>query len=155
MASTESLVQTIAGPPLLGVWIHDPDDPAGTLQQFLYAPSGRQEGREIASEMLTFAGRTRPIAEFGEIETDTLDVTLVIPHDDQWQTTVDRVRTLYRTFDVYCYRDSRGRAWYGVLRKLSVEDAPYGSVVTFQFERTYFNALPASLSVTSQAQTGN
>jgi hypothetical protein len=152
--STESAVQAITGPQLLGVYLHDPEDPQGTIRQFLYAPSGKTEKRAVASEMLVFAGRTRPVAEFGDAETDTLDVTLVVPWDDSWYGGTEALRSIYRTFRTYAYRDSRGRSWYGVLRDVQFEDVKEGTKCVFTFERTYYSAVPASLAVT-QVQQGN
>ena len=101
----------------------------------------------MVSELLDFAGRTRPTPAFGEMELDSLDVTLVVPHDGAWLQGVEELKTLYRRFRTYCYRDSRGRSWYGVLRAITFKDVPEGTVCSFTFDRTTYSAIPASQSV--------
>lgn len=147
MAGTDSAIVQCNGPALQGVYLHDPDNPAGTIRQFFFAPAGKQETRRVASDMLVFAGRTRPVAEFGENETDMVDVEFVIPFDLNWSTTVAAVRAQYRTFKAYVYRDNRGRSWFGVVRQIEFKDTQVGTNVAFTFERTYYSAVPSSLPV--------
>jgi len=151
MASTDSAIATVDGPSLQGVYIHDPADPEGTLHQFFFAPSGKVEEAVIASEMLEFAGRTRPVAEFGEVQTETLDVEFVIPFDDDWASEVETARATWQAFQTYLYRDNRGRAWYGVLRQVKYTDQEHGTTVAFTFERVDFNAIPISLPLDALA----
>lgn len=149
MASSVSTVQTVLGPALEGVWVHDPEDPEGTLRHFLYAPSGRQESRSRAAEMLQFAGRSLPVAEFGEAETNALDVRLLVPAGEEWAGSVESVKDLYRVARTIAYRDNRGRAWYGVLRSIKLTDAAEGTGVDFTLDRVYYSAVPASLQVST------
>ena len=147
MASTDSAIATISGPGLQGVYIHDPDDPEGTLHQFFYAPSGKTEQAEIASELLEFAGRIRPVAEFGEVQTETLDVEFTVPFDDSWASEVEQARSTWQAFKTYAYRDNRGRTWYGVLRNIKYQDEEHGTTVSFTFERVDFIPIPIPLPV--------
>lgn len=151
MASSDSEVETILGPALQGVYIHDPEDPEGTIHQFFYAPSGKVEQRSTSSEMLVFAGRTRPVAEFGENQTDTLDVAFVIPFDGNWAAEVLVAQTAYETNRTYVYRDNRGRFWYGVLREVKFTDTDAGTQVSFTFERVDFSYVPISLPIETLA----
>lgn len=146
MAGTDSLTATITGPNLQGVYLHDPDDAIGTIRQFFYAPSGKSEDRSITSDMLMFAGRARPVAEFGENQSDRVSVEFLIPFDTDWSTNVTNARNIYKAFKTYVYRDNRGRSWYGVLRSISFGDVDTGTKVSFTFERTDFSAVPASLA---------
>jgi hypothetical protein len=143
-SSTNSAVATGTGPALQGVYLHDPDSPPTTTVQFFFAPAGKKEGRQIAADMLVFAGRTRPVAEFGENRTDTLDVEFLVPFDDQWYAQTTKARTVFQTYKTYAYRDNRGRSWYGVLRAMDLTDEREGTTVSFTFERVDYSALPAS-----------
>lgn len=147
MASTDSAIASIAGPVLQGVYLHDPDDPEGTIHQFFYAPSGKTEQAAIASDMLVFAGRSRPVAEFGENQTETLDVEFTIPFDDSWASEVEQARATWSVFRTYAYRDGRGRTWYGVLRSIKYHDQENGTQVSFTFERVDFSPAPASITL--------
>jgi hypothetical protein len=146
-SGTDSAIATGVGPALQGVYLHDPDNPIGTSTQFFFAPAGKKENRQVAADMLVFAGRTRPVAEFGENQTDVLDVEFLVPFDDQWYILTTRARTIFRTFKTYAYRDNRGRTWFGVLRSIELADTPEGTRVSFSFERTDYSAVTASLPV--------
>lgn len=145
MASTPSEIETITGPGLEGVWIHDPADAEGSIRQFFYAPKGRRESRDVASDLLVFAGRQFPVAEFGESQSQTVDVKLMLPFGDDWASQWQTIQDFYELHTTYCYRDSRGRSMFGVLRSITFNDAAEGTGVIFTFERVTYDRAPFSI----------
>lgn len=107
-----SIGYSIITPALIGVWVHDPADPAATCRNYLFA-SGRTESIEPESAELVAAGRANPLVEFGELNLVGLQLTIFVPFDDidgvQWW----RDRVLNRR-PIY-YRDNRGRVLIGAL----------------------------------------
>lgn len=107
---SESISEVVSGtaPSLVGVWVYDPTDPDATDRNFRYA-SGRVESVRPRSAVLEVVGRGRPIVEFGELMTQAIKLTVLVPFDDEhddgvqwWRDAVDNRRTII-------YRDNRGR----------------------------------------------
>lgn len=112
-----------------GVWLHDPRSPAATACHFLYDGQAREETWEPVVEFLEFAGRDRPVAEFGEQTDERVRVTLQLLRDGG---DLEALRALVRRRAVLCYRDGRGRKLFGVVAVLPVSDQQYGAEVVVE-----------------------
>jgi hypothetical protein len=146
MPTTYSDPTTIAAPEFLGVYIHDPVDPVGTLTSFLYSASLSVENIASPANLLQFAGREFPVAEFGENATHSVDLSITIPFDDTWSTLVAVAQAYARFRGTLTFRDSRGRVVYGVVQSVRVTDRSEGSVVTFTVSRVDYTPQPFDLT---------
>ena len=120
---------------LLGVWLHDPDDPAGTSRQYLYHGGSRQEEGTVKADQLQFAGRTYPVTEFGDTSEQSVSVTFVIPWDDDYEVAVENFRNFVSQRKLVCYRDVRGRKVFGTVSAFTVSDVKLGTLVSFTVAR--------------------
>lgn len=115
-----------------GVWLHDPDDPAGTLHNFRYGRSSRAGSLEVAAQDNQYAGRVYPVTDFGPHEREQVQVeaTSVDPAD------LDALRRFIRARKPAYYRDNRGRAFLGRLTAGSDRDENHGSTLSFTVSRS-------------------
>lgn len=120
---------------LNGVWLHDVADPEGTIWNFQY-DGGRDSEWRAEAEFMQFAGRAKPVVEFGEQEEGRVKVTLQLLRNTQ---DLDKLQTLVRRKGTICYRDGRGRKVYGVITSLPVKDEPYGYSVEIEVNETAYN----------------
>lgn len=140
MASTSSTISTVVAPTLQGVWVHLPSDPAGTVRQFLYGGfSARSETAQVAAEGLQFSGRTFPIFDYGDAQSESVDASIQIPFGDTWADDLQYFRTLYAGRQTVCYRDSRQRLVFGAVSGYKVADAGEGSIVSLTVERSQYS----------------
>ena len=134
MAQASSAVYTGTAASLTGVWVHDPSLPDSTISNFLYGNVGRTEGISVESAALRYIGRALPVYEMGGFESQTLDITIVIPVGPDEQDIADWFRDAVRARKTLCYRDNRGRLTYGIIGSISFEDMREGTGVYFSFE---------------------
>ena len=128
----------------LGLYLHDPVDPAGTVRQFLYGGAVNSEEVSATGTELRFVGRTYPVFEYGEQLAQKVDVKITVPFGDTWAADVDYLREVARSRSVRCYRDSRGRKVFGVVSASGVSDQKHGSEVSLAVTRVQFTeGLPA------------
>lgn len=131
-----SLAVGATGPALTGPWIHLVSDPAGTEGNFIYQDSERGENLAVNGALLSFVGRTFPVADFGTQESHEMALAVRIPWDEGHDYAVTLMRMYERARSTLCYRDNRGRLLYGVILELSVMDATdAGSIVEFTLSR--------------------
>jgi hypothetical protein len=135
MAQTMSDPQTIQAPELQGVWMHDPADPEGTILQFLYGGAAKGESVGVSSTALQFAGRKYPVFDFGDPETGSYDVSITVPFSDTWYDEVAALKALPESRTTMCFRDSRARAFFGVVLEVKFSDQMHGTQVTFTVQR--------------------
>jgi hypothetical protein len=139
MAESISTTATLVAPALVGTWVFDPTGPDATEQNYPYS-IGRGQSIKPASAQLVVAGRTYPIAEFGENESETLSVPIIIPFGDGHDAQVKWWRDATRARRTLCYRDNRGRLVYGVLLDgLEVNDAVAGTNMTIKLTRVDYS----------------
>ncbi|MEJ8546633.1 hypothetical protein [Brevibacillus borstelensis] len=107
---------------LVGAWLHCVDDPLGTAHRFVLS-SGNSEEWKTEGTLMKFAGRHRPVAEFGENDSGRISVKLKMLRKQEdreiLQSIVQRKATV-------CYRDNRGRKMFGVIFVLPSSDTFYG-----------------------------
>lgn len=115
-----------------GIYLFDPLDVAGTAHKYLTGME-RGDSSELGAQMLTFAGRTFAVAEFGENETATISFMLrcLLETSD-----AALFETLYQSKRTLCYRDDRGRKMYGVVLGRNVEDTEIAGEITATFLQT-------------------
>src|SRR5690606_40024069 len=73
---SESDVETTNALQLEGVWIHDPDDPEGTIHQFRFGRNNKSSSIDIGGKEQVFAGRRFPVYDFGEHQKDSVTVSV-------------------------------------------------------------------------------
>lgn len=133
MAQAASSISTITAPTLSGVLVHDPANASGTISQFPYGNVGRTEGISVSTAELRFIGRTMPVYDMGGFESQTLDISIMIPSGPDEQDTADWFRSAVRARRTLCYRDNRGRLTYGIIGSIGFEDRREGTSVSFSF----------------------
>ena len=135
----QSEVVTVVAPILRTVWIHDPDDPEGTVMHFRYHES-RNESNAVEVAGTVFAGRRYPVYDFGEHSTRNLDVPLQLTlYDDDWEQQMDYLRALLEARKAFIYRDKRGRLIYGITAGMEIGDTPIGAGVSMTIQAADFN----------------
>lgn len=106
-----------------GVWLHDLGNPAGTIRKFALDGRGRSASWKPELELMKFAGRAMPVAEFGIGEEGSVSVDLDLMRNDG---SIEVLRNLARSRSTICYRDGRGRKVFGVITDLPETDERYG-----------------------------
>lgn len=102
---------------LLGVWIHNITNPSGTIYQFMGDGNGRDENWQPEAVIMQFAGRSRAMIEFGEMETNEISVQLELDNTDY-----SNLQSLIKSKTTLCFRDGRGRKIFGNIIVLPITD---------------------------------
>jgi hypothetical protein len=121
---------------LAGVWLHDPADVTGTIANFRYDGEGKDARRSVSMALHHFAGRTGPVAEFGEEEDASVAVRVGALRSGDDIATLD---ALIARRTVLCYRDGRGRKMFGAVQEQSHSDETWGASVTFQVQEVAYS----------------
>ncbi len=121
---------------LTAVYLHDVKDPVGTVHRFKYDGSGRDASWQPEATMMQFAGRTRPVAEFGESEEGRISVQLQMLRSDL---DYSKLQTLIKSKSTLCYRDGRGRKMFGVVLSLPERDETFGYTKTIEVIETAYS----------------
>lgn len=132
---SESSVETTDALQLEGVWIHDPDDPEGTLHQFRFGRNNKSSSIDIGGREQIFAGRTFPVFDFGEHEKYSISVTVQVLHGPDYDLERRIARKFAKSKKTLYFRDNRGRSVPGVMLGFSEKDDDYGTEFSFTFER--------------------
>lgn len=117
--------------PLRGVWIHDPDDPEGTLRNFAYGANQRSDTFDPMGTGSFYAGRSAPVFDYGDPVGETYDLVIDIPYGTTHDEDVNLIRAFAKNRKPVWIRDNRGRAAYGTIGSLKVTDTPYGEQASF------------------------
>ncbi|MFE1630740.1 DNRLRE domain-containing protein [Brevibacillus reuszeri] len=117
---------------LNGVWLHCVGDPSGTTRQFVLR-SGYSDEWKAEGSLMQFAGRKRPVAEFGEGGEGNIQVDLSMLKDSEDRISLQRIVSKRSTV---CYRDNRGRKMFGVIFVLPSTDTYYGYDVSLSIDET-------------------
>jgi len=120
---------------LLGVWLHDPTDPAGTARNYPYGSAQRSSTLDIRGEGNFYAGRVDPVMDFGEHQEEIVDVTIDVPHGLTYRTDLDDLAAFAALKGTLVYRDNRGRAHFATMSDFHVSDQEWGSTVSFKMTR--------------------
>lgn len=122
-----------------GLYIHDPLDPEGTIKQFLYARAARSVGIEVEQQGMVFAGRQFPVFDYGEHEENNFKVRVDIPDDSNAATAIYDLQNFARLRRILCFRDNRGRAFFGTMKGYDEADQDWGTQVSFTVERASYD----------------
>lgn len=107
-----------------GIYLHDPNNAAGTVHFFLYDRQARNETRTPEATLIKLDGRTKPVAEFS----GRFDRTVSVYLDMLWSNVThqsadyEALKTLVDSHTTLCYRDHRGRKVFGVILSLPEAD---------------------------------
>ncbi|MGF9909413.1 DNRLRE domain-containing protein [Brevibacillus porteri] len=117
---------------LTGVWLHCVDAPAVTIRQFILRTSISEEWKSEGA-LLQFAGRKRPVVEFGESGEGSMkvDLSFLKQEDDR-----EALQNIVKRMTTVCYRDNRGRKMFGVIFALPSTDKFYGYDVSITIDET-------------------
>lgn len=145
MTSSDSATVELAASELQGVWIHDPDDPAGTIEWFAYGGIGRGDDLAVDQTLFTPVGRTYPLAEFGDSQTRQVDVTVTIPRGTdeftglEWRAQYNALLALVQLRKTLCYRDNRGRRLFGTVASVKGSDIDTGNTLTISVNQVDYD----------------
>lgn len=134
MPFTDSNV-VVASIQLPGVLIHDPADPAGTITAYPYGADSRDTAIDVEQSGTQYAGRTFPVIDYGEAETQVENIRLVVPSGEGYQEALEGLIRWQRLRRAVQYRDNRGRAIRGTVSGLKIADQSYGADVQFTLTR--------------------
>lgn len=131
---SDPVVTTLA---IRGVWIHDPDDPEGTLRSFAFGANQRSDSFDSMGSGTYYAGRENPVVDFGDPSSFTVDMTIDVPHGPDYTANVNLLREFARLKKSLWFRDNRSRSVYGWMSSFKVADAGFGSVVSFTVTQSH------------------
>ena len=121
----------------MGVWIHDPTDAEGTVRTYVYGADSRDTAVDVEASGTQYAGRAFPVVDFGEGETQTETIRIVIPHGPSYQEDLEALKAWARLRRTLHLRDNRGRNLRGTMSALRLTDAGHGSDAQFSFGRVH------------------
>lgn len=134
MANTDSEIQT-ATLESKGVWVNIFDDPF-TLKQYLYTGGDTSQKRSVSSELLHFAGREFPVAEFGDAGNESVTVNMFAPTGPNYVTDIEFINNLVQVRETIVVRDARGRKIIGIASSAEMSDSQSGTNISLTVERT-------------------
>lgn len=118
---------------LEGLWLHDPDDAEGTITQYRFGRATRSTSIDTKPEGITLAGRERPIFDFGEHTEQEYSIKIQMPETETTQEDLQTLIDFAEAKKTLYLRDNRGRAAYGIIDGFTIDDADWGSEVSFNF----------------------
>jgi hypothetical protein len=120
---------------LRSVWIHDPDDPEGTIKHYPYSPfEARDETLEIEMVGQHYAGRLYPVYDISEFENVMVEVSTDIVRGDPYNPTSGTLADLKqfaRSRKSIVFRDGAGRLVIGPLQELTEAGTSFGFTASF------------------------
>lgn len=106
---------------LAGLWLHDVLDPAGTA---LKLPNrARSTNYQLELGYHRYAGRTRPVARFGQNDDFTAQFGALLRDDGTQKASLE---VLLRRKATLCVRDNAGRKVFGTIGALPMQDLTWG-----------------------------
>jgi len=130
MTYSDSDIYSVVSGALTGVAILNPLNPSESARLYPFGNIGRKETVTVSSvrqEYLTFV---HPEVSFSQQESNTLALSITIPHSDTHTAEVRDMRAVVRARKGLIYRDNRGRFLYGVLTAVTITDLPEGTNVS-------------------------
>lgn len=121
---------------LIGAWVHDPDDPEGSIVNYPYGSAQRGTEYDPMGSGTFYAGRPHPVFDFGEHEAETVGVTIDVPHGTDYRSHLASLKKFAASKKPVWFRDNRGRAVHGLMTGFSVNDQPWGASVSFTVEQS-------------------
>lgn len=122
---------------LVGLWIHDPDNPSQTSSNFLFGKDSRSLNKAVSSEYLEFAGREFGFTEFGEQSDHVFNVSVKIPEGPDYNEQRALLERLVLNRKTMCFRDNRSAVMFGTVSDLEEGYESYGSSLGFEVTRVH------------------
>ena len=144
MAYADSEAVT-GGLKLRGVWLHDPLDPQTTIRVYPFGADSREHSIDVDAAGTQYAGRAHPVVDYGEGESQTETIRIIVPHGPAYQAELEELDAWARSRRTLHLRDNRGRNVQGTISGLRSTDQGYGSDVSFTFTRVH--VVPAAAVV--------
>jgi hypothetical protein len=105
-----------------GLQVFDPTNPAGTVIT-IPMDVAQTSTWTASAEKLLFAGRTRPVVEFGETDEFTVKVSVIMTNaDGLWS----KLNALVRSKTTLCFKTPDGRKIFGAVLSLPEVDQLWG-----------------------------
>lgn len=122
------------------VYLYDVTNPSGTIYRFKLDGKGRSASYTPELTLMQFAGRTRPVAEYGASGEGKISVQLEMMRTSG---DMEALRALMLRNATLCYRDNRGRKLFGNITSLPETDTPQAGYSTTldMIESAYTEAL--------------
>lgn len=121
---------------LMGTWLQDPDNPEGTIRNYLYGANARTRDVDVMGVVNYYAGRMSPVVDYGEHEADQVACSVQIPHGPTWATDVAALRSFASGKRAVQYRDNRSRTVCGTMSSYRETDQGWGTGVSFTVTTT-------------------
>jgi hypothetical protein len=132
-----------AGISFMGVWIHDPLDPEGTVIQLLHGSAARSRSVGVEQVGTTYAGRSYPVFDFGDQRSEVFQVRVDVGHGTTWRSDMDALADFALLERVVVVRDGRGRSVPGAMTDYEERDQPWGTAVSFTVTRAHEETVTA------------
>jgi hypothetical protein len=123
---------------LVGIWIHDPEDPEGTAVNYVYGAAAREHVVDAGGQGTLYAGRAFQVMEYGEHEEETLSINIQVPHGSTFASDLEALDVLARAKRTLWIRDNRGRSFAGTIAAYKVQDQKWGAAVAMTFGRVHY-----------------
>lgn len=123
----------------MGLWIHDPLDPTGTIKNYMYGRSSRSVGVDVSQQGMRFAGRTYPVVDYSEHQEDSFSVTIQVPEGPTTATELLELLAFAELRRTLCFRDNRGRLFFGTMSGYQEDDQDWGTQVSFDVGRVDYD----------------
>lgn len=134
---TDSITVNTDAARFTGLWLHFPEDPAGTSSNFIYGRDLRSYSIDVGGKQIVLAGREFMITEFGEHRADEFEVQVIIPHGPNYDTERQLIRSFAASKRTVVARDNRGTVVFGSISNLSEDHQSEGSSFGFQVNRVH------------------
>lgn len=130
---SDSVIVTSEAVSLSGIWIHDPDDPEGTIRNYQWGKNNKADSVDVKMGAIQFIGRKHPVYEFGPYQEESVSASIVTSgvNSDSYQ----ELRAWYEFRDTVVYRDNRARVIKGVVTSFSGQDTDVGNDVDITVNR--------------------
>lgn len=138
MGYTDSVSATIALP-LEGVWIHDPLAAEATVRHWPYGSARRGSEVDAQGSLAWYAGRSSPLADYGDGTGRSFTVGVDVPHGATWYADLAGLRAFAESKRTLVFRDNRGRVAYGQISSYREADKDWGTDATFTFTETSYD----------------
>lgn len=122
---------------LRGVWIHDPDDPEGTLRQFAYGANQRGDSFDAMQSGTYYVGKEDPVFDYGDASGSSAEITIDVYHGADYTDNMITLRQYAAMKKSLWLRDNRSRAVFGSMSNFKTSDQAWGSSVSFTFTKAY------------------
>jgi hypothetical protein len=124
---------------LQGLWVHDPQDPSGTVKNYPYGRAQRSSGLSTDQTALMFAGRSNPVVDFGEHQTAQMSAQIDLPESTDRDVKVEELQEFAVARRTICVRDNRGRKFFGAIDDVNDSDEDWGTRVGMKILRVDYS----------------